>query len=93
MLSPEDHARFLFELARLYAQRGDEELMLNYLTRASEAGFDVLSEMSSDSVFAHYRKDPRVLLLVKNAKELREKGTSLAQSSGPAPPLPAETKP
>lgn len=93
MLSPEDHARFLFELARLYAQRGDEDLMLNYLTRASEAGFDVLSEMSSDSVFSHYRKDPRVLLLVKNAKELREKGTSIAQSSGPAPPLPAETKP
>jgi len=93
MLSPEDHARFCFEMARLYAQRGDEVTMLNYLTKASEAGFDVLSEMSGDSVFSHYRKDPRVLLLVKNAKELREKGTSIAQGIGPAPPLPAETKP
>lgn len=92
MLSPEDHARFCFELARLYAQRGDEPTMLNYLTKASEAGFDVLSEMNSDSVLSRYRKDPRVLLLVKNAKELRDKGTSLAQGSGPAPPLPPATK-
>ena len=92
MLSPEDHARFCFELARLYAQRGDEATMLNYLTKASEAGFDVLSEMNSDSVLSRYRKDPRVLLLVKNAKELRDKGTSLAQGSGPAPPLPPATK-
>ena len=93
MLSPEDHARFCFELARLYAQRGDEATMLNYLGKASEAGFDVLGEMGGDPVFSHYRKDPRVLLLVKNAKELRDKGTSLAQGSGPPPPLPAETKP
>lgn len=92
MLSPEDHARFCFELARLYAQRGDEATMLNYLTKASEAGFDVLSEMNSDSVLSRYRKDPRVLLLVKNAKELRDRGTSLAQGAGPAPPLPPETK-
>jgi tetratricopeptide (TPR) repeat protein len=92
MLSPEDHARFCFELARLYAQRGDEPTMLNYLTKASEAGFDVLSEMNSDSVLSRYRKDPRVLLLVKNAKELRDKGTSVAQGSGPAPPLPPATK-
>jgi hypothetical protein len=66
--------------------------MMNYLAKASEAGFDVLSEMGSDQVFSHYRKDPRILLIVKNAQELRGKGTAIAQSSGPAPPLPAETK-
>ncbi len=93
MLSPEDHARFCFELARLYAKRGDEGTMLHYLTMASEAGFDVLNEMGGDAVLSQYRKDPRVILLVKNAKELRNKGTSLAQGSGPAPPLPPETKP
>ena len=93
MLSPEDHARFCFELARLYARRGDEGTMLHYLTMASEAGFDVLGEMGSDSVMSHYRKDPRILLLVKNAREMRDKGTSVAQGAAPAPPLPAETKP
>jgi len=92
MLSPEDHARFSFELARLYAQRGDEQAMLHFLTMASEAGFDVLGEMGSDSVLSRYRKDPRVILLVKNAKEMRNKGTSIAQGSEPPPPLPPAEK-
>ncbi|RSL18024.1 tetratricopeptide repeat protein [Edaphobacter aggregans] len=87
MLSPEDHARFCYELARLYAQRGDEEDMLRYLTMASEGGFDILTEMGGDSLLGQYRKDPRILLIVTNAKALR--GNHLAQASGvPPPPLP-----
>jgi len=92
MLSPEDHARFCFEMARLYAQRGDEATMLNYLTKASEAGFDVLTEMSGDSVFSHYRKDPRILLLVKNAKELPREGHLHRAGNRTGSPLPAEIK-
>jgi tetratricopeptide (TPR) repeat protein len=84
MLSPEDHARFCYELARLYAQRGDEETMLHYLTMASEGGFDILTEMGSDSLLAPYRKDPRILLIVTNAKALR--GNHIAQASGVPPP-------
>jgi tetratricopeptide (TPR) repeat protein len=90
MLSPEDHARFCFELARLYAKRGDEATMLHYLTTASEAGFDILSEINSDSTFAQYRKDPRIFLIIKNSKELRSKGTTIAEGSGPPPPLAPE---
>jgi tetratricopeptide (TPR) repeat protein len=90
MLSPEDHARFCFELARLYAQRGDEQAMLHYLTTASESGFDVASAMSSDSVLSQYRKDPRILVIIKNGKDLRSKGTNIAEGSGPPPPLPPE---
>ena len=89
MLSPEDHARFCFELARLYAQRGDEETMLHYLTTASEAGFDILGAMGSDSTLSAYRKDPRILVIVKNSKELRSRGTTIADGSTP-PPLPPE---
>jgi Flp pilus assembly protein TadD len=84
MLSPEDHARFCYELARLYAQRGVEETMLHYLTMASEGGFDILTEMGSDSLLAPYRKDPRILLIVTNAKALR--GNHIAQASGVPPP-------
>lgn len=90
MLSPEDHARYCFELARLYAQRGDEATMLHYLTTASESGFDIMKEMNSDSVFAQYRKDPRILVIVKNGKDLRSKDTTIARESGPPPPLPPE---
>ena len=91
MMSPEDHARFCFEMARLYALRGDEQSVLHYLTTASEAGFDILGAMGSDSVFSQYRKDPRVLIIAKNAKEMHSKGTNIAEGSGP-PPLPAEKK-
>jgi tetratricopeptide (TPR) repeat protein len=91
MLSPEDHARFCYELARLYAERGDDQNMLHYLTMASEAGFDVLREMNSDAILGKFRKDPRVLLLVKNAQDMRSKSTSLADASS-LPALPPEKK-
>ncbi|WP_263367500.1 tetratricopeptide repeat protein [Edaphobacter bradus] len=90
MLSPEDHARFCYELARLYAGLGDEQNMLHYLTMSSESGFDVLHEMGSDGVMGKYRKDPRVLLLVKNATDLRSR-TSLADAA-PLPPLAPDKK-
>jgi tetratricopeptide (TPR) repeat protein len=93
MLSPEDHARFCYEMARLYAQRGDEETMLHFLTMASEAGFNVLDQMTFDNALGRYRKDARVLLLVKNAKDMRTRGIPIASGAAPPPPLPAESAP
>ena len=87
MLSPEDHARYCYEMARLYAERKDDANVIHFLTMASEAGFDVLTEMSSDKVLGQYRKDPRVLLLVRNAQALRS-GHAVAQVKGELPPLP-----
>jgi hypothetical protein len=88
MVSPEDHARYCFEMARLYAELGDETNMLHYLTMASEAGFDVLGEMHGDSMMDRYRKDPRVVLLVKNARVLRTGRASVDDATGKVPPLP-----
>lgn len=90
MLSPEDHARFSYEMARIYAQAQNEAEMLRYLTRASEAGFDVLDAMGRDDVLKQYRKDPRVLLLVHNAQALRSgqlPGTVSNASLQPLAPL------
>ncbi|HZY62003.1 MAG TPA: tetratricopeptide repeat protein [Edaphobacter sp.] len=89
MLSPQDHARFCYELARLYAQNGDITDMLHYLTTASEGGFDVLHQMESDPVLGRFRKDPRVLLVVQNAQALRAGHVALADSRVEPPPLPA----
>jgi len=88
MLSPEDHARYCFEMARLYAELGDETNMLHYLTIASEGGFDVLGEMRSDTTLDRYRKDTRVLLLVQNAKALRSGRASIGDTPNNVPPLP-----
>ena len=88
MLSPADHARFCYELARLYAEHGDETDMLHYLTTASEGGFDVLEAMRGDEVLGRYRKDPRILLLVHNAEALRNGHIALTASTGNVQPLP-----
>jgi tetratricopeptide (TPR) repeat protein len=87
MLSPEDHAHYCFEMARLYAHRGNEINMLHFLTLASEGGFDIQHEMGTDEVLAKYRKDPRVLILIQNAHALR----SVRASVGEAPSLPPIT--
>lgn len=88
MVSPEDHARYCFEMARLYAELGDETNMFHYLTMASEAGFDVMGEMRGDDKMMPYRKDPRVVLLVRNAKALRSGRASIDDAQGKIPPLP-----
>ena len=88
LLSPEDHARYCYEMAKMYADLGDEANLLHYLTMASEAGFDVMDEMRSDSAMARYRKDPRVILLVKNAHALRSGRAMVDDTAGKAPPPP-----
>jgi tetratricopeptide (TPR) repeat protein len=88
MLSPEDRARYCFEMARLYADHGDEVNLMHYMTMASEGGFDVLREMEGDKVLERYRKDPRILLLVRNAQALRSTHNSIAQLKDGVPPLP-----
>ncbi|GGA75367.1 hypothetical protein GCM10011507_28420 [Edaphobacter acidisoli] len=87
MLTTDDHARFCYELARIFAVRGDDVQMLHYLTMASEGGFDVLEAMSHDQVMEHLRKDPRVLLLVHNARALRTGRASVENVPGALPPL------
>jgi hypothetical protein len=88
MVSPEDHARYCFEMAKLYAELGDETNMLHYLTMASEGGFDVMGEMRSDAALDRYRKDTRVILLVRNAKALRSGRASIEDAPSKIPPLP-----
>ena len=88
MVSPEDHARYCFEMARLYSELGDEANMLRYLTMASESGFDVMSEMRSDNKMDSYRKDPRVILIVSNARALRSGRVTVDNAQTSVPPLP-----
>jgi tetratricopeptide (TPR) repeat protein len=76
VLSSQERARQSFEMAKLYAQSGDQEKMLHELAVASEAGMDILHEMHHDSVLAKYEMDPRVLVLVQNAQALRAKDSA-----------------
>ena len=87
MLSTDDRARFCYEMARVYAEGSDPADMLHYLQMATEGGFNILGAMEHDSVLERYRKDPRVLLLVSNARAIRSNHASVQSVSGELPPL------
>jgi tetratricopeptide (TPR) repeat protein len=93
VLSPEDRAQFCIEMAKTYARAGNEIEMMHSLSKASEAGANLIAEMSKDKELARYKDDPRILMLVQNAKALRAGGTGLAQL-GTIPTIPSyETVP
>ena len=71
VLSPSDRGRFCFEMAKLAARDHDVDSMLRWLARATEVGFDTQSEMGQDRVLRAYLGDPRVVLMMHNAKAMR----------------------
>lgn len=81
VLTSKDRARFSFEMAKLYAQNSDVEKMLHSLGMASEAGMDIQREMERDSVLAKFENDPRVVVLVHNARMLKTGGAPMSVSS------------
>ena len=85
VLTSEGHARFAFEMARMYAGNKQEEEMLHSLAMASEYGMDVQREMRKDVLLAQYENDPRVIVLVHNAQVIRGKGSSVSASSAEQP--------
>lgn len=89
-LSTEDRGQFCFEMAKAYAQLGNIPEMLHQLGVASEAGIDVLQKMEVDNVLFRYRRDARVIELVRVADSLRGKGTAPPPAAAIAA-LPPET--
>jgi tetratricopeptide (TPR) repeat protein len=83
VMSPQDRGRFCFEMAKLAALTHNDESMLLWLARSSEAGFDLGYEMAVDKTLAPFRHDERVLLLIRNAKAMRS-GQFTATAPAPA---------
>jgi Flp pilus assembly protein TadD len=71
VLSSEDRARFSFEMAKMYARSNMPDEMLHSLATAAEAGLDVQPEMHKDPYLVKFEFDPRVVVLVRNARMLR----------------------
>jgi tetratricopeptide (TPR) repeat protein len=83
VLSLDDRARYAFEMAKLYAQHGQEAEMLHSLAMACEHGFDIAAGMAKDPALAKYRDDPRVALVMVTAKSVRQSAPSLAANAVP----------
>ncbi len=62
--SPEERAKQLFMLAKLYAKRGDADRCLYCLRKAKDEGYRKMAEVYVDSDFAPIRQDPRLGQLV-----------------------------
>ena len=88
VMSPEDRGRFCFEMAKLEARQHDDDAVLLWLARATEAGFDIHVEMIGVAEMDPYRKDARVALAIRNGKAMR---AGQVASSAPIPALPPET--
>ncbi len=71
VMSLSDRGRYCFEMAKISARQKDDATALRWLAKASEAGFNIMEEMSGDRDFTTYMKDPRVAMIIKNAKAMR----------------------
>jgi tetratricopeptide (TPR) repeat protein len=91
-MSAADQGRFCYEMARTYAESGNEAEMLHWLAKASEYGVNVMKEMTKDRSLAKYTKDPRVLEIVHATDTLNNPNTTrtldVKASSAATPPAP-----
>lgn len=71
VLASERYPEICFEMARIYAAQGEVEAALEWLTKASDRGFDVRSAMDHDPSLRPLLEDVRVQLILKNAQVLR----------------------
>jgi Tfp pilus assembly protein PilF len=63
--STEQRAKFAVYLAKLYARRGDNELALQYIAKALEAGYKQRKQLLEDGDFAALRERPEFDALMK----------------------------
>lgn len=60
----EERAKFQYMLAKIYAQRGDEDMCLRSLRKAKEAGYRDLVKVYQDQEFNRLPKDARLAEIV-----------------------------
>lgn len=87
VLATTRYGEICFEMARIYATQGNIDAMLDWLTKASERGYDVHTAMDRDSTLRPLLADARVQLILKNTKLLRagNKGPANIPALGEAP--------
>ncbi|MDQ2926002.1 MAG: tetratricopeptide repeat protein [Acidobacteriota bacterium] len=87
VVGTQNYSQLAFEMAKIYARRHDDAETLLWLAKATEAGFDTRHEMVQDVALRPYARDPRVLMMLKNAQQMKMRSvatTAPAKSLGPA---------
>jgi tetratricopeptide (TPR) repeat protein len=87
VVGTQNYSHLAFEMARIYAQSHNDAATLLWLAKATEAGYDTRHEMEQDNALRPYLHDPRVVLMMKNAQQMRGRSVAAAvptQSLGAA---------
>ena len=71
VLASTRYSEVCFEMARIYASQGKVDLMLEWLAKASERGFNLRDAMNRDDTLRPLLADARVQLILKNTQTLR----------------------
>ena len=79
VLGSHNFAGMCLEMAKLFARQHDPGQMLYWLAKGSDAGLDVRGAMREDAALFQYAKEPRVLLLIENAHQLRSRSVAAAK--------------
>lgn len=82
ILASSHYAEICFEMARVAAAQGDVDGTINWLTKASERGFDVRAGMKSDPALQPYLADERVRVMLNNRDQRH--GKDLARIKPPS---------
>lgn len=71
VLASERYSEICFEMARIYAAQGNTEAVLEWLTKASDRGYDVRGALNRDATLRPLLADARVLVLLKNTEQMQ----------------------
>lgn len=85
ILQSQNFAALCFEMARMYARRGDVPTMKMWLQKASERGLDLRPVMVEDAALRPWLKDPEVKVMLASSEIFRKRTAAVnAPSLGPA---------
>ena len=73
VLASERYSEICFEMARIYASQGNMDAVLDWLTKASDRGYNVRSALDHDATLRPLLADPRIQVLLKNNQMLQAK--------------------
>lgn len=84
VIGTQNYGQLAYEMARVYARHKNIPMTLLWLAKATEAGYDTKYEMANDSALRPYMTDARVVLMWKNAQQMKMRSVA---SAVPAPSL------
>ncbi|HTV08616.1 MAG TPA: tetratricopeptide repeat protein [Candidatus Aquilonibacter sp.] len=79
VIGSHNYSGMCLEMAKLFARQHDADRMLYWLAKATDAGLNLREAIRSDTALIAYEKDPRVLLLIENERQMHSRSLAAAK--------------